>query len=83
MEKKKVKIRTRSKAPITQFDKDFIKLVNKTLVKKGMTVNDLTRACNSYNYDNFRDYFNDHKGEFRSRTIGKVCKVLNLTIVEK
>lgn len=78
-----VKKQTRSKAPITQFDKDFIELVNKTLIKKGMTVNDLTRACKSYNYDNFRDYFNDQKGEFRSRTIGKVCGVLGITVIEK
>jgi hypothetical protein len=75
--------KTRKVAPITEFEIQFINLVNKTLLEKGLNVNNLARMCGSYNYGNFQRYFLEKKGQFRSRTLGKVADVLELKLPKK
>lgn len=65
---------------ITKWEKDFISLAKGIMKAKEMTTNDLARACGSNNYGNFRRYFSENDGQLSSRTIGKVCEVLNISI---
>jgi ribosome-binding protein aMBF1 (putative translation factor) len=80
MEQEKKK---RTVQPITKWEVEYIELVNAELSKRGWSTNNLARELGSYNYDNFKEFFLNQNGQFRSRTIGKVNELLGIKTVVK
>ena len=64
--------------PFTKWEFRYADKVNAKLKEKDITLKQLTKMCGSTNYGNFKRFFEDKKGNLRSRTIGKINEVLKI-----